>query len=172
MERERKIQGDVQKQKLNLENSSAELEFVTSGKSTEMKIDLRKFAVRIRGLRVCFQVILPCRRNLSRLAWLYSLTQRKKTKTASRCRNAAGLEAERLSCCDTPGDLQICLPAEERAGRKCRRHAEQTIFKEHSKTPLLQQPVCKSTVGFALNWNRRSLTLESFLYSCLLQLHH
>lgn len=47
MEMERKIQGDVQKQKLNLENSSAELEFVTSGKSTEMKIDLRKFAVRV-----------------------------------------------------------------------------------------------------------------------------
>lgn len=44
------------------------------------------------------------------------------------------LEGESVSRCDTLGDLEICLAEEQRAGRKCRRHTEQNIFKHGSKT--------------------------------------
>lgn len=151
MERECKIKGDVQKEKLNLENSSAGLYFVTSGKSQRWKLIWETFpcgssppGTEFAGVfsgdipPLCLEEWQKSGIELSRVVRRSSLTQWNETETTSRCHKAAALEAERVSCCDTPGDLQICLPAEERAGRKWRRHAEQTIFKEHSEAPLLQ----------------------------------
>lgn len=77
------------------------------------------------------------------------------------------LEGEIVSRCDTLGDLEICLSEEQRAGRKCRRHTEQNIFKRDSKnTP---PPVFRIQWLWLLTGHRLCYFLSNFyfLFLCL-----
>lgn len=147
MESQRKIKGDMKIKKLNWEKFQCWTVLCQS-------CSLRKVTVEVILARdwdrwcVCRWLSCPvCGRKIKlkdelKERGFFQFNPVKQNKKQNRCCNAAlhkrrwykaSLQAERVSCCDTPGDLEICLPAEERTGRKWRRHTE------HSKTPLLQK---------------------------------